>query len=111
MALTPEDDFVATMMCQSIILGIIEPIDYASLRGWNDHIDNLGFHECPYPQASPEALSWRIGWNDRALKESHRHEPPAVGINDMVEAERHRQLSFRLLHLRQWPDFDPSRQI
>lgn len=32
------------------------------------HRNDLGFHECPFPdRGSWSALSWRIGWNERAL--------------------------------------------
>lgn len=56
------------MLCFGIILGAIAPDADAYSFGYKDWIANKGFHECPYPQASANALSWRIGWNGRALK-------------------------------------------
>ena len=44
-----------------------EPDAAAYKRGHDDHAAGKGFHEGPRPLSSVEALSWRIGWNDRAL--------------------------------------------
>ena len=57
-------------LCLGIIHGVIAPLEPACAKGSVAHANGLGFHECPYDQASPQALSWRIGWNDRALKEN-----------------------------------------
>lgn len=43
-----------------------DPVPYAA--GWDAHAAGRGFHEGPKPPHTVEALSWRIGWNDRALK-------------------------------------------
>lgn len=41
--------------------------------GYEAHADGLQFHECPHDFQSVAGLSWRIGWNDRALAQDlHR---------------------------------------
>ncbi|MGI4793758.1 MAG: hypothetical protein ACRYG8_06655 [Janthinobacterium lividum] len=42
------------------------PEQYQAGRAARDA--DLGFHEGPRPIESIEALSWRLGWNDRALE-------------------------------------------
>lgn len=56
-------------LCLGIIHGAIAPIDIYYAEGYADHAAGVPFGPCKYPQSSPAALSWRIGWNDRALKE------------------------------------------
>ena len=63
------DELVAESLCLGIIHQAIPPIEKYYQEGWNDHRDGKKFHEHRYDHWSPEALSWRIGWNDRALQE------------------------------------------
>lgn len=44
--------------------------------GWDAHADGLAFHVCPYDFDTVEALSWRIGWNDRALHQDRTARSP-----------------------------------
>ena len=62
-------DFVAEGQYSAIIYEIIPPMEDPYVEGWAAHNDGKQFHEYPYDRWSPEALSWRIGWNDRALSE------------------------------------------
>ena len=46
-----------------------EPDPAAKLAGREAHAAGKGFHEGPKPHRTVEALSWRIGWNERALEQ------------------------------------------
>ena len=35
--------------------------------GWDAHVAGEAFHAGPRPLDGVEGLSWRLGWNDRAL--------------------------------------------
>lgn len=65
---TAADTFVNRVMCTAIIYGEAQPDHVAYDEGYQAHRGGKGFHECPYSQETYQALSWRIGWNDRALK-------------------------------------------
>ena len=45
-----------------------DPDAASYLTGWNDHAAGKQFHEGPQPFHTVKALSWRIGWNQRALE-------------------------------------------
>jgi hypothetical protein len=45
-----------------------QPYPYFYALGRDAHAAEIPFHECPQPFDTPEALSWRIGWNDAALE-------------------------------------------
>ena len=64
------DKFVEDTMFLGICRGHLLPKPEFYNEGYRAHADGLGFHECPYEQHLVSALSWRIGWNDRALKEN-----------------------------------------
>lgn len=64
------DEDVARALCWGIIRHGQPPMAEFYAEGQRCHADGLGFHECNYDDRTPEALSWRIGWNDAALKES-----------------------------------------
>lgn len=51
----------------AIIEGRRKPDLDAWNAGWRDHKRGLGFHQGPRPRDTVIALSWRIGWNSRAL--------------------------------------------
>lgn len=53
---------------EDILLGAQppEPESYAEGRAARDA--DKAFHEGPRPTHSVKALSWRLGWNDRALE-------------------------------------------
>jgi len=55
-----------------IVHGRQKPDPTAYRAGWDAHQAGKHFHEGPQPFDSVEALSWRIGWNDRALAERPR---------------------------------------
>lgn len=59
--MTEDDRFLA------ICRGREEPEPVAFQAGHDAHAAGLAFHEYPYPFDSVAALSWRIGWNQRAL--------------------------------------------
>jgi hypothetical protein len=50
-----------------IIYGFVAPDPLAYKLGWGAHAAGKGFHEGP-KQPRAYALSWRIGWNNRALQ-------------------------------------------
>jgi ribosome modulation factor len=59
-----DDRFMA--ICQ----GHEAPEPAAFQAGHDAHAAGLSFHECPYqPSHSVASLSWRIGWNHRALSQ------------------------------------------
>ena len=62
------DAFVEEALVDGIIKGYLLPkaVEYAEGRKARE--EDKGFHECPYPQHTAKALSWRFGWNDRALE-------------------------------------------
>lgn len=61
--------FAEEGLYSAIIYEIVPPLPDPYLEGWAAHKEGKKFHEHPYSQGSPRALSWRIGWNDRALQE------------------------------------------
>lgn len=53
----------------AIIRGRKKPDPTFYQAGWDAHAAGKQFHEGPKPDHTVEALCWRIGWNDRALRE------------------------------------------
>jgi hypothetical protein len=53
----------------AICRGERQPDPVWRLAGQEAHVAGLAFHEGPRPFESIEALSWRIGWNERALEQ------------------------------------------
>lgn len=53
----------------AIIYGRVPANVDAYQRGWDAHFAGVPWHEMPQPHSSVESLSWRMGWNDRALYE------------------------------------------
>ena len=51
----------------AICRGEQEPDAASRQAGRDDHAAGLQFHEGPQPFDTVKALSWRIGWNERAL--------------------------------------------
>jgi hypothetical protein len=41
----------------------------AFVDGVMAHRIGLPFHACPHPAQSVAGLSWRLGWNERALRD------------------------------------------
>jgi hypothetical protein len=70
--MTEDERFLA--ICQ----GREEPEPGAFQAGQDAHGAGLAFHEYPGLFDSVAALSWRIGWNQRAL--STRQRGPAVPL-------------------------------
>jgi hypothetical protein len=62
------DDMVNDALCLGIIHSALKPLEPAYTEGFTAHANGLEFREFPYAQETPQALSWRIGWNDRALQ-------------------------------------------
>jgi len=54
---------------EAIIDGKLKPDPTTYQAGWDAHAAGKQFHEGPKPHHCVEGLSWRIGWNDRALAE------------------------------------------
>jgi hypothetical protein len=61
------DQMTDDAMCGAILSGVLLPLDEPYTRGWQDWADGKAFHQGPYDYDSPQALSWRFGWNDHAL--------------------------------------------
>lgn len=72
---TAADVFANHIMCIAIIHGEVEPDRICYDAGRLAHRSGAGFHECPYSQETYQALSWRIGWNDRALENTSDYFP------------------------------------
>ena len=62
--MTPEEDRVY----QDIIAGTREPDPVHSQAGRAAHEAGRQFHECLHLMFSVAGLSWRFGWNERALE-------------------------------------------
>ena len=61
--------FANHAMYIGVIYGTITPDAVAYAKGRTDRDNNLGFHENPYtPDQEYEGISWRVGWNARALE-------------------------------------------
>jgi hypothetical protein len=64
MALGSEGESAAFLaICQ----GDAPPDAAAYAQGWDAHEQGRAFHEYPYPFDTVLGLSWRLGWNERAL--------------------------------------------
>jgi hypothetical protein len=59
--MTEDERFLA--LCR----GDEKPDAAAFQAGHDAHAADVPFHECPYPFDWFVALSWRLGWNERAL--------------------------------------------
>ena len=59
----------------AIIRGTAPPDAVAVQEGRDAHAAGRQFHEGPEPFHSVRALSWRMGWNDTALKGSWWNPP------------------------------------
>ena len=52
----------------AVLSGKMDPDLLFYTMGWKDAEAGKQFHEGPTPYFGIAALSWRIGWNDYALK-------------------------------------------
>lgn len=64
----------------AIIHGRLRPDKASYKAGVGAHTAGKGFHEGPQPFFTAKAISWRIGWNDRALM--RLAEDPPAGMED-----------------------------
>ena len=61
---SPNEDAAFLAICG----GERDPDAVSYQAGWDGHAAGKGFHEWPPPFHSVKALSWRLGWNQRALE-------------------------------------------
>jgi Zn-finger nucleic acid-binding protein len=54
----------------AIIAGELKPDPTHYQAGWDAHAASKEFHEGPKPHFTVAGLCWRMGWNDRALREA-----------------------------------------
>jgi hypothetical protein len=66
---TKAEDFADDAIYVAIIHGKLPAISIFYEEGRRAHEAGLAFHESPYKCFSCEGLSWRLGWNDRALEQ------------------------------------------
>jgi ribosome modulation factor len=62
--LTPTQDALFV----SILTGLCKPLRTPYEQGVKAREEGKHFHQCPYERHTSNALSWRIGWNDEALR-------------------------------------------
>lgn len=58
------------LIYEAIIYGRLKPDPALYQAGWDAHAAGKHFHEGPEPHHAVKGLCWRMGWNDRALKEA-----------------------------------------
>lgn len=63
------DEMVDEAIFSGILKQILPPNKEAYDEGYQAHADGIPYGLGKYPLASSKGLSWRIGWNDRALQE------------------------------------------
>jgi ribosome modulation factor len=62
-------DIFADFIVDPIVWQIMMPRAEPCLQGWKAHEAGKDLDECPYsPSNSADAVSWRIGWNDRCAR-------------------------------------------
>jgi hypothetical protein len=71
------DDEEATYL--AIIHGQLPPNKAFYKAGVEAHTAGKEFHEGPQPFFTAKAISWRIGWNDRALMRMASDDPRGEG--------------------------------
>ena len=72
----------------AIIYGEQAPDPEAHARGRRARGQGNGFRQCPYrPLLTVLALSWRIGWNDRALELRLGRRVAPIRAHDAKEIE------------------------
>lgn len=60
-------DHAETAQYEAILHGTAAPDPDAYKAGWAARDADAPFHACPQPHHSVAGLSWRLGWNDRAI--------------------------------------------
>jgi hypothetical protein len=63
------DQMVEEAVYSGIIHSVHPPNKEAYTEGYQAHSDGIPFHMGKYEFFSVKGLSWRIGWNDRALQQ------------------------------------------